>query len=180
MWKRAISGIYIVHSDTGMHHGTCVTHVPWCMAGSQITTLITTHTFVASYMASIANEGHIVICCIVYNRVTYVMYDKCSALFFQRKLYKVHCILQYGDPPFMIAHDIYYKRYKSYVLKSFAPGKYGCNLVLRSFNTHINSFWSSDTIWRQRTGSTLAQVIVYCLTAPNHYLNQCLTEISEV
>ena len=21
-------------SDSGMHHGTCVTHVPWCMAGS--------------------------------------------------------------------------------------------------------------------------------------------------
>ena len=21
-------------SDTGMHHGTCVTHVPWCMPGS--------------------------------------------------------------------------------------------------------------------------------------------------
>ena len=23
-------------SDTGMHHGTCVTHVPWCMPGSLI------------------------------------------------------------------------------------------------------------------------------------------------
>ena len=23
-------------SDTGMHHGTCVTHVPWCMSGSLI------------------------------------------------------------------------------------------------------------------------------------------------
>ena len=22
-------------SDPGMHHGTCVTHVPWCMSGSQ-------------------------------------------------------------------------------------------------------------------------------------------------
>ena len=22
-------------SDPGMHHGTCVTHVPWCMPGSQ-------------------------------------------------------------------------------------------------------------------------------------------------
>ena len=21
-------------NDTGMHHGTCVTHVPWCMSGS--------------------------------------------------------------------------------------------------------------------------------------------------
>ena len=23
-------------SDPGMHHGTCVTHVPWCMSGSLI------------------------------------------------------------------------------------------------------------------------------------------------
>ena len=23
-------------SDPGMHHGTCVTHVPWCMSGSPI------------------------------------------------------------------------------------------------------------------------------------------------
>ena len=23
-----------VFSDPGMHHGTCVTHVPWCMSGS--------------------------------------------------------------------------------------------------------------------------------------------------
>ena len=25
-----------VVSDPGMHHGTCVTHVPWCMSGSLI------------------------------------------------------------------------------------------------------------------------------------------------
>ena len=23
-------------SDSGMHHGTCITHVPWCMSGSLI------------------------------------------------------------------------------------------------------------------------------------------------
>ena len=27
--------------------------------------------------------------------------------------------------------------------------------------------------WRQRSGSTLAQVMACCLTAPSHYLNQC-------
>ena len=46
--------------------------------------------------------------------------------------------------------------------------------------SHINSFWLSDTIWRQRSGSTLAQVIPRCLTAPSHYLNQCWLVISEV
>ena len=44
----------------------------------------------------------------------------------------------------------------------------------------INSFWPSDTIWWHRSGSTLAQVMTCCLTAPSHYLNQCCQIISEV
>ena len=35
-----------------------------------------------------------------------------------------------------------------------------------------NSLWPSDTIWRQRSGSTLAQVMACWLTATSHYLNQ--------
>ena len=37
----------------------------------------------------------------------------------------------------------------------------------------FNSLWPSDTIWRHRSGSTLAQVMACCLTAPSHYLNHC-------
>ena len=44
----------------------------------------------------------------------------------------------------------------------------------------INSLWPSDAIWRQRSGSTLAQVMACCLTAPSHYLNQCWLIIREV
>ena len=44
----------------------------------------------------------------------------------------------------------------------------------------INSLMPSDAIWRQRTGSTLAQVMACCLTAPSHYLNQCWLIISKV
>ena len=44
----------------------------------------------------------------------------------------------------------------------------------------VNSLWPSDAIWRQRPGSTLAQVMACCLTAPSHYLNQCWLIISEV
>ena len=36
----------------------------------------------------------------------------------------------------------------------------------------VTSVWPSDVIWRQRSGSTLAQVMACCLTAPSHYLNQ--------
>ena len=31
----------------------------------------------------------------------------------------------------------------------------------------------NDVIWLQRSGSTLAQKMGCCLTAPSHYLNQC-------
>ena len=42
----------------------------------------------------------------------------------------------------------------------------------------INSLWPSDAISRHRSGSTLAQVIACCLTAPSYYLNQCWLIIS--
>ena len=44
----------------------------------------------------------------------------------------------------------------------------------------INSLWPNDTIWRHRSGSTLAQIMAWCLTAPSHYLNQCWLIISKV
>ena len=44
----------------------------------------------------------------------------------------------------------------------------------------IHSLWPSDVIRRQGTGSTLAQVMACCLTAPIHYLNQCWLSISKV
>ena len=37
----------------------------------------------------------------------------------------------------------------------------------------INSLWPSNAIYWHRSGSTLAQVMACCLTAPSHYLNQC-------
>ena len=46
--------------------------------------------------------------------------------------------------------------------------------IFQSFQSHssgwpvlsINSSWPSDTLWWQRSGSTLAQVMACCLTAP--------------
>ena len=37
----------------------------------------------------------------------------------------------------------------------------------------FNSLVPCGAIWRHRSGSTLAQVMACCLTAPSHYLNQC-------
>ena len=44
----------------------------------------------------------------------------------------------------------------------------------------LNSLWPNDAIWRHISGSTLAQVMPCCLTAPSHYLNQCWLIISGV
>ena len=44
----------------------------------------------------------------------------------------------------------------------------------------INSLWSNDVIWWQRSGSTLAQVTACCLMPPSHYMNQCWITITEV
>ena len=52
------------------------------------------------------------------------------------------------------------------------------DLCFSTFN--FNSLWPGDAIWWQRSGSTLAQVMACCLTAPSHYLNQCWLIISEV
>ena len=45
---------------------------------------------------------------------------------------------------------------------------------------YINPLWPSDPIWQPRSGSTLAQVMACCLTAPSHYLNQCWPIINKV
>ena len=37
----------------------------------------------------------------------------------------------------------------------------------------VKWLWPCDAIWCHRSGSTLAQVMTCCLTAPSHYLNQC-------
>ena len=65
----------------------------------------------------------------------------------------------------------------------FAYGKTICqmrNIVSIYSETSINSLWPSDAIRRQGTESTLAQVMVCCLTAASHYLNQCWLIISKV
>ena len=37
----------------------------------------------------------------------------------------------------------------------------------------VNSLWPCHALWKHRFRSTLAQVMVCCLTAPSPYLNQC-------
>ena len=67
---------------------------------------------------------------------------------------------------------------------------HGTNFFHSSISIHFSKLWKhcpsvnslgpSGAIWRQRSGSTLAQVTACCLTAPSHYLNQCWLIISKV
>ena len=54
------------------------------------------------------------------------------------------------------------------------------SLGLNELSAAFNSWRPSDAIWQHRSGSTLAQAMACCLTAPSHYLNQCWLIISEV
>ena len=57
-----------------------------------------------------------------------------------------------------------------------------CSKIFLSCSGRIifNSLWPNDTIWQQRSGSTVAQVMACCLTASSHYLNQCWLIISNI
>ena len=43
----------------------------------------------------------------------------------------------------------------------------------------MNALWLSNTSWIHRSGSTLAQVMVCCLTAATHCLDECWLTISK-
>ena len=46
---------------------------------------------------------------------------------------------------------------------------------------NLNSLWPNNTIWWvTKSGSTLSQIMAFCLMAPIHYLDQCWILISEV
>ena len=52
----------------------------------------------------------------------------------------------------------------------------GCNVMW----VLVNSLEPSGTIWRYRSGSTLAQLLACCLMVPSHYLKQCWLIINEI
>ena len=53
-------------------------------------------------------------------------------------------------------------------------------LIQMHISYDFNSWWPSDATWHHGSGSTLAQVMACCLTAPSHYLNLCWLIISKV
>ena len=71
------------------------------------------------------------------------------------------------------------------ILNSMIFGMYGISCPTTSFWVAnfvdvcsfmfplFNSLWFNEATWHRKTSSMLVQIMVCCLTAPNHYLNQC-------
>ena len=68
------------------------------------------------------------------------------------------------------------------IFRDHATKFQACAFLLRLFQSQkwFNSLCPSDAMWRHRSGSTLAQVMAWCLMAPSHYLNQYWLIVSGV
>ena len=59
-------------------------------------------------------------------------------------------------------------------------GVSGCRVEVDVSSSSGCLLWHNDAIWWHRSGSISVQVMVCCLTAPSHYMNQCWLIISEI
>ena len=65
------------------------------------------------------------------------------------------------------------------VIHNYTPSNTICWHFFQNWNIFIQSNEPYVAIWRHRSGSTLAQAMVCCLTVPSHYLNQLLLLIGD-
>ena len=80
---------------------------------------------------------------------------------------------------FQLDHSENWKKSTTVFIQENWFENFFCKLTAILSSSHcVNSLWPSDTIWHQRSWSTLDQVMACCLTAPSHYLNQCWLLIS--
>ena len=77
-------------------------------------------------------------------------------------------------------HERPYSQYLHHVNWKNMPKIVHFQISLRYVSVGLINLWSSDAIWRHRSGSILAQVMACCLMAPSHYLNQWWLVISKV
>ena len=86
----------------------------------------------------------------------------------------------FGSTCVMPGFDIW--NYKSCLGQPSFSLNFACSQLNQAIikQVFVNLLGPSDAIWRQKIGSTLAQVKACCLTAPSHYLNQCWFTISKV
>ena len=107
--------------------------------------------------------------------------DLLKLIDFQAKCTPISCILILNQPPYstkplpkpMLTYHEQSEIYGAYTCRQYHKQMWRNQSLKQDWNCMFNSLWPSDAIWRHRSGSTLAQVMAGCLTAPSHYLNQC-------
>ena len=70
-------------------------------------------------------------------------------------------------------HDLLSRRHSGLLHRDLYMVIHGARGKTTLYDYMFNTLRPSDAIWRHRSGSTLAQAMACCLTAPKHYLNQC-------
>ena len=61
----------------------------------------------------------------------------------------------------------------TYPIQNYVIDTEGIIRLTQCPENSTSSLWLIDAIWRHRSGSTLAEVMDWCLTAPSYYLIQC-------
>ena len=86
----------------------------------------------------------------------------------------------YGAKKCFIYKDIIVDSFKIQQTMTQKRNLYQQHQARTALNQSINALRPSDAIWRQGSGSTLAQVMACCLMAPSHHPNQCWLITSKV
>ena len=176
-------------SDPDMHHGICITHVPWCMPGLLTSGLLWSRWQGNRFWHSRRMRNPQ---CFVSGKRTMGYTTFWNSL-------RCRNYLPWPHATWGVCNDTsswFCCRDNTAKWKGNWRSARGWNYSARSplklvliychFLTWsmipvvFNSSWRSDVIWRQRPESVLARIMSCCLTAPSHYLNQCLRITSKV
>ena len=112
----------------------------------------------------------------LYNGNSYT--GKTTSLYWDRTLYILWVLYICSDGWVLNRHYVLHSEWiVTYLASAYT---FTCICITFTRPQWFKSLWPSDAIWRHRSGSTLAQVMACCLTAPSHYLNQCWLTISKI
>ena len=113
------------------------------------------------------------------------MHLKVSSALWRSFCLGINVLICYTSTNFFIYYDYYIapKTVRNVICQKWGRNRgtiFSKDFRIDGCGNRINSLWPDDVIWWHISGSTLAQVMAFCLTAPSHYLNQCWHIINKV
>ena len=150
-------------SDPGMHHGTCVPHVPWCMSGSLTRgggeNVPGIPGACAPAILRIWQEAHRMMCNVIsypcprhllVAHIDRLVQERCNSSALAMEL-RLSC-----TNPLVCNH----MKMRSYKV-----------ICVNKQTTRLNWSQPGNVIWWYRSRSPLPQLMACFLTKPSHYLN---------